>query len=169
MIIIINFYLTGMRKSVLTFKEALGIFWYDRYKPIFESIINLTASIYLVQYFGMLGVFIGTTISTVSTVFWIEPYVLYKYGFKSTPISYFKVYLNYLIITIVTLFITLSLSSIFNEVNLVNFAIKTILCLLIPNVIYLNLFSKTREFQYLRNVLNNFIIKKLRYKILNTR
>lgn len=169
MIIIINFYLTGMRKSVLTFKEALGIFWYDRYKPIFESIINLIASIYLVQYFGMLGVFIGTTISTVSTVFWIEPYVLYKYGFKSTPISYFKVYLNYLIITIVTLFITLSLSSIFNEVNLVNFAIKTILCLLIPNVIYLNLFSKTREFQYLRNVLNNFIIKKLRYKILNTR
>ena len=29
------------------FREAKGLFWYDRYKPLFESAINLAASLLL--------------------------------------------------------------------------------------------------------------------------
>src|SRR5699024_7328010 len=61
-VVIFNFYLSGMRRTVLTFKDALGLYWYDRYKPIMESIINLVASIVLAKIFGLIGIFIGTTI-----------------------------------------------------------------------------------------------------------
>lgn len=162
LVIILNFYLSGMRKSVLTFKEALGIFWHDRYKPIFEATINIVTSLYFVQYFGMLGVFIGTTISTISTVFWIEPYVLYKYGFESPVKSYYIRYFLYSGITVVTLFITFSLTSFFDDVNLINFFIKAVICLTVPNLLYLILFFKTKEFQYLYNILNKFLFKKIK-------
>jgi O-antigen/teichoic acid export membrane protein len=160
LIIILNFYLTGMRKGVLTFRDALGIYWYDRHKPIFESIINLIASLVLVHQFGMVGVFIGTTISTLTTCFWVEPYVLYKYGLKSSVIPFFTRYTIYTIVTIVTCIITLELSSYFSEVNLPNFIIKLIICLIVPNIIFLILFYRMREFKYLYNVINNFILKK---------
>lgn len=165
-VIILNFYLSGMRKSVLTFRDALGLFWYDRYKPIFESIINLFFSIYLVQYFGMVGVFIGTTISTLSTVFWIEPYVLYKYGFKTSVKSYFLRYSLYSFVTVITLLITSLVSNVFFENSLINILIKLIICLIIPNIIFLALFLKTKEFQYLYSLLDNFVLKKLKYKLI---
>ena len=95
LVIVVSFCIEGMRKSVLDFRDALGIFWYDRYKPIFEVIINLIASIILVQKIGLAGVFVGTIISTLTTSFWVEPYVLYKYGFKMKLRDYFKQYLKY--------------------------------------------------------------------------
>ena len=45
--LIINFYLTYMRMAVNAFKDASGLYWNDRYKPLAESVINLIASVYL--------------------------------------------------------------------------------------------------------------------------
>ncbi|WP_374723703.1 lipopolysaccharide biosynthesis protein [Calidifontibacillus erzurumensis] len=163
-VIIVNFYLTGMRRGVLTFRDALGVFWYDRHKPIFESIINLTTSLYLVQQFGMIGVFIGTTISTLTTCFWIEPYVLFKYGLKSSVIHFFKRYALYTTVTVVTCLITLGLTNVFKEVSLLNFLIQLTICLVVPNAVFFVLFYRTKEFKYLYNVLNNFVLKKIRFR-----
>ena len=33
LIICINFYVSGMRRVNITFRDAMGLFWYDRYKP----------------------------------------------------------------------------------------------------------------------------------------
>lgn len=64
------------------FREAKGLFWYDRYKPLFESAINLAASLLLVQKFGVAGILGGTVISTVTTCLWMEPYILMRYGIR---------------------------------------------------------------------------------------
>lgn len=49
LLIVLSFYVTGMRQSVLTFREAMGLYWYDRHKPLFESAINLAVSILLAK------------------------------------------------------------------------------------------------------------------------
>lgn len=160
LMIILNFYLAGMRRGVLTFRDALGVFWYDRHKPIFESIINLGASLVLVHQFGMIGVFIGTTISQLTTVFWVEPYVLYKYGLKSPVISFFQRYVLYTLVTIVTCLITIGITHPFHEVTVLNFLIQFLICITVPNVIFFTLFHKTKEFQYLYNIFKKMILKK---------
>lgn len=164
-IIIFNFYLYGMRKGVLTFRDALGIYWYDRHKPIFESIINLVASLILVKQVGLVGVFIGTTISTLTTCFWVEPYVLYKYGLRSPVSPFFIRYLVYFIVTVSTCFITLGLTNIFNEVNLKNFILQLIICIVVPNGVFVALFHRTKEFKYLFNILHKFIFEKIKHKL----
>lgn len=81
-IIVAEFYITGQRKVNLMFREAKGLFWYDRYKPVFESIINLVTSLILVKKFGVAGILGGTIISSVSTCVWVEPYILMRYGIR---------------------------------------------------------------------------------------
>lgn len=110
-IIVINFYITGMRNTVLTYRDALGLYWQDRYKAIFESIINIVASIIFVKMFGTFGVFLGTFISSITTCLWVEPYVLYKYGLKEKVCKYFLKYFIYTIVFLIVGLITFAVSN----------------------------------------------------------
>lgn len=158
-IIVINFYLSGRRKSVMTFKDAFGLFWNDRYKPIFEALIKLISSIILVKFFGVKGIFIGTAISTITTCFWIEPYILFKHGFKSSVQSYFNKYIWYAILAIFISVLTGFVCSIFSDTSFVGFVIRMIVCATIPNLLLLLIFWRTKEFEYLKKSL----IKQFRY------
>ena len=63
-IIVTEFYISRMRQTNLLFREVMGLFWNDRYKAVAESIINLVASIALVQRYGVAGIIGGTIISS---------------------------------------------------------------------------------------------------------
>ena len=149
LIIVLNFYLAGMRISVISFKDSYGLFWHDRYKPLFESVINLVASIGFFFIFGMVGIFMGTTTSTLLTCFWIEPYVLYKYGFKSPARDYFLRYLFYTFVLILAGTITWFLISLLSGQQIRDFLVKMMICVIVPNLVFLMAFFKTKEFHYL--------------------
>lgn len=162
-LIVINFYMLGMRQPVLTTRDALGIFWYDRHKPIVESIINLVVSIPLAIYMGVSGVLLGTLISTVTTSLWVEPFVLYKYGFKKTVSSYFGKYIAYTLITVISGVIcwyvceNLTISNIY-----LLFVTKMIICAIIPNVIFFLAYFKTKPFKMLLYILKKkFFVRKV--------
>lgn len=95
-IVVLNFYIYCMRRVPLIFRDAMGLFWYDRYKSLAEAFMNLLVSIILAQKIGILGVLIGTTVSSLTTCVWIEPLILYKYGFKRSVLEYFKENVIYL-------------------------------------------------------------------------
>ena len=98
LILCINFFIKGMRRAVLIFKESMGLFWYDRYKAVAEAILNLVISIALVTHFGVVGVFAGTFCSTVLTSVWVEPYVVYKHRLEKPVSAFFIKYAGYLIV-----------------------------------------------------------------------
>lgn len=160
LLIVINFYLQGQRSSVLMFRDAFGLFWYDRYKPIFESIVKLGASVILAIRFGVSGVLLGTIISTLFTVAWIEPFVLHKYGLKKPARNYFRRYFIRILVVILFGYITMIISNIFNNGTLYNFLIKSIICLLIPNILIIITFHKTDDYKYLTRFLKKNILVK---------
>jgi O-antigen/teichoic acid export membrane protein len=158
-ILVTNFFIQGMRKSVLTFREAFGLYWYDRHKPLFESIINLISSVLLAKKFGITGIFIGTLISTLTTCFWIEPYVLYKKGFDSPLKPYFVKYTIYVAATMIAWLLTGLGINIIKGATIFSFIFKTIICLSIPNLLYTILFSRTKEFNYFWKLVKNIYNK----------
>lgn len=160
LILVINFYITGMRKSNLTFREASGLFYKDRWKAVVEAIINLVASIILAIKFGVFGVFFGTFISSITTCVWVEPYVLFKYGFNKKLSIYFKKYFYYLFITIFISIITYYLCSLINGNAYIMFFIKTIICLIIPNSILIIIFKNDNNFKYYCSFVKNLISKR---------
>ena len=109
-VIILCFYFNGIRKTILTFRNAVGLFWEDRYKPIFEVIINLVCSIPLTYIFGVAGVKLGTVISTITVTFWLEAYILYKYYFEKSCWLYIFKQIYYITLTILICVLTLFLS-----------------------------------------------------------
>ena len=160
LLIVINFYFSGRRQSVLTFKEAFGLFWYDRYKPLFEAGINLIFSLILVKYFGIEGVIMGTIVSTLTICVTVEPYVLFKYGFKTSPKAYYFDYTFKAAITVIVGVITWGICTIFSDATFGSFFLRMVVCASIPNLIFVVIFWKTQEFQYLLMVVKNVIKKK---------
>lgn len=152
LVLVINIYLNGMRKGVLVFRDAMGLYYQDRYKPIFESLINIVVSIFLAQKIGIIGVFIGTTICILTTSFWVEPYILYKHGLKEKPINYFKTYIFYMIITILGCLISTYLCHFISNISIINLIIRVIISLLIPIISVIILFRNKEEYQYLINL-----------------
>ncbi len=168
-IIVVNFYIYGMRKSVLTFREASGLFYKDRWKSVFEAAINLISSIILAYYFGAFGVFLGTLVSSILVCVWVEPLVLYKYGFGRKLREYFKIYFMYLTVTLISVVSSYLLCDLINYDGFFGLFLKAFICLIIPNVIIIILFGKTKEFQYLKRLVKGIIIRMRRRKNDNER
>ena len=103
MVIVAEFYITRMRQTNLLFREAMGLFWNDRYTAGAESIINLVASLVLVRQYGVTGIIWGTIISTLCTCAWVEPYIFLKYGvqdaWQKKLRDYFAEYLKRTLLT----------------------------------------------------------------------
>ena len=163
--ILINFYLTGLRSSISTFKIKAGIFVQDKYIPLIEASINLGASLILVQYLGLVGIFLGTTISTLTTVFWNVPRLTYKHVFNLSVWSYFLKYTIYAIITIFACLIVTSICDLMvHGHSFISLIERGIICLITPNLIYIAIFYKNNEFKYIKTLLAN-ILKGFKLKI----
>ncbi len=146
--IVINFYIYGMRKSVMTFRDAYGLFVQNWYMPVFESGINLVASIWLIRRIGMLGVLLGTTVSSVAAPLWIEPCVLFKYGFREHMWKYWKRYLGYFILTVVTGCVCWWLCEKVPYIPVFSFVIRGGMCFVLINAIYFGIMRKSDSMQY---------------------
>ena len=148
----VQFFIYGIRKTPLVFKEVMGLMWQDRLKPFLEAGINLVVSLYLVRRIGVPGVILGTIISMVSTSLWVEPYVLYKDGFKRPLMAFWKNFLKYLA---GFLPIALAVDFLCAQIPLAGLSallVKGIVILISFNLLVCLLFFKNPEFKELMNL-----------------
>ncbi len=161
-IVLVNFYISGIRRSIGIFKEKAGIFKEDKYVPLVESLVNLGSSIILVKYFGLVGIFIGTTISTIFFPLWNQPRLVYKKLFKKPLNEYFKSYAGYALVTLIgALITTFTCNLLVNGNGFISLVFKGIICVIIPNIVICLVFHRNDEFKYIiiliKNILNTNI------------
>ena len=146
-----DFYTKGMRVPILTFRDAAGLFKYDKYKPVFEVIINLVTSIILVRNLGITGVIAGTLISFFTTSFWVDPLVLFKEGIKSDwhgkLKEYYKRYILDILVVVAECFICIGSMRVITYTGLIGLIIKGILGTAEFIVLTLIIYGNTREFR----------------------
>lgn len=157
-VLIINFFIEGVSAIFSIMRGTHGLFVEGQIRPIISSLVNLVVSIVLVNFWGMLGVFIGTTISFLSMNIWYDTYIVYKYKFQK---SVFSIYKRELIYTAIAVVIAIALRAItvnigFDDIIL-TLAVKFILCTLVVNLLYLMIYRKTEEFQYVFKNLRKLI------------
>ena len=160
-IILINFYFTLMRPCIDIFKEGGGLYYQDRFAPMFEAVINLVTSVILVNVIGLPGVFLGTLISNFTVLFWVKPRIVYKYIFNRSIKDYFIIYFKYVLLALIPLIATNLLTFNLKNMNSIGaFILNCLINIVVINVIYLIIFRKSEEFKY---------YKLLIYKVLNKR
>ena len=150
--IVLNYYLKGMRQTISAFNNAYGMMHYFKYIPALECVINIGASILLGVLLGPIGIFIGTTISTLAVPMWFEPMVLIKHGLKTNALKFFGKLIGYTVFTATVLLIALKLTASILVTGVLGFILKMLVVALVPNIIIIIVFYKTKEFKYLCTV-----------------
>lgn len=160
-VILLNYYINQMRSSSQTFKTKAGIFVQDRYTPLIQGIINIFLSLWFVRYWGLTGVLFATTLSYLSIGFWQFPRLCYVHIFHKSLWLYFRKYIFYTIIGIITLLISARVCTICNfKNNFINTFMNGIITLICIVVIYFLAFRKTYAFNQLLVYAKTVIIKK---------
>lgn len=155
MVLMIIFFERGMRNAITTVKTTAGIFHEDRFAPLVQAAINLVVSIILVQQIGIIGVFIGTLVSALLVPFWVTPYLVYKKVFLKKLRSYYSRLVYYLAIGLGTCILTNFICDLLGMETILDLLIRGLVCVVVPNVIYVIVFHNTDEFRYLFNILKS--------------
>ena len=150
LILCINFFINGTRKAVLTFRDSMGLFWFDRYKALVEAALNLVISIVLVKMWGTLGVFLGTLASTLLTSVWVEPYVFYKHRLRKSPAHFYLQYAVYVVIMAVVWILTDRICNNVTGSLWFILLVRLLICVIVPNVLLLVVYFRKKEFIRLR-------------------
>lgn len=136
-LIAFNFLLQSIRQALISYANSYGLYWQQRYKPIFESAINLVGSILLIRFtgLGIAAVLIGTITSNLLVNFWWEPLVVFRDGFNQNVKPFL---FRYGIIIFVSGVLLISVQSVgFRLVNLGDAILFTIVSIIITEIIML--------------------------------
>lgn len=156
-VLVLNYYAKSMRSCHMIFKEAAGIYYEDRYIPLLESTLNIVASLILLKYFGLAGVFMGTIISSLALYCISYPKYVYKKLFNRGYLNYTKETLGYLSIFLVLAVITFKISRLIVINNaFLSLVINCLIAVIIPNLVLLIIFWHTDNFKYYLNLLKSF-------------
>lgn len=161
-VLCIQFYLTASGIINGVFTNASGLFIKDKYRPLIESLINLVVSILLTLKFGIVGVFLGTVISNLCTVWWRVPYLLYEYEFKKNSLlDYWKKYFSFFIVYLLSCaLVDLIKGTVLTiKMNLVLIFVEFFSAALFIALVVSILFFKTDEYKFIIKFISKFIGK----------
>lgn len=162
LLLCLNYYLTGMRVSITNLRNAAGAFEQDKWVAFAHAITNIIVSIVGVKLWGLPGIYIGTLVSSMLPNI-IRPIVVYRDVFNMKSTGYFKTYLLNLFLLILSAVI----------ISLLNYAVpinnsylmlvyELILCILVPNAIFVMVFRKSDEFKYVINTLKDLLRRRIK-------
>lgn len=88
-IIVLNFATNYLQNVVQIYRTATGLFVVGKYRSVINAALNLGLSLIFVRLWGMAGVFLGSVVSRLLTVWWYDGWVLCRRGFGISPWGYY--------------------------------------------------------------------------------
>ncbi len=115
------------------------------------------------MHLGIAGVVLGTICSTILTVGWQDPYIIFHYGFKAKVLPYFKQYL----VCLFAFFLEILILFIFDRTintTISNTYTHFLMCffeIIITGILMIVIvFHRTNEFKFMLGLINK-IVKRI--------
>ena len=148
------------------YQEACGIWWETKFVPFIAAIVNLTVNIILVKTIGLPGILISTIVSVVFIYDTGYAKVLFKTYFESVDEGlkqYWSRQIRYILIASIACAITVAVCSLSTiESAWLRLIVNGIICVLIPNTVFVLAWKGLPEFAYAKNMLDKFSRKLMR-------
>lgn len=156
----VDLYITGINGSTNMFRTVMGLFQQMKYRPIIGVVVNLVVSIALVKPLGISGVILGTIACNFLVYFWFEPIILYKYGFKASPVKHFVNNIKYALMIFGCGLVIYWVINTLQLANSLNILLGCTLSVILPLTASYIIFHKSEEFIYIKNQLLPKLLKK---------
>lgn len=162
-LVVLYFYLSRVTCLTFTYREAAGLWWEDRIRPLIATVANLGLNLLLVNVIGMNGVILSTVVCTVFINVPWGTIILFKNYFKRTPKDYFIKIILYVSITTAVSIVTIFICSFIPASGWGYLAIKGAICLIVPNIIFWIVFKQIKEYAFIET-----FIKRITNKVRKT-
>jgi O-antigen/teichoic acid export membrane protein len=151
-VVLIVIYFIGYqgRKIVITYKDAAGLWWEDRFRPFVMAGTNLISNLILVQFIGIRGIVISTILSLCVSIPW-ETHTVFKYVFKRSSREYYLSLLAYLAVFAAAATVTYLICQIVQD-GVIALLVRGVICLVVPNLIFFAAFCKREEFDEVKKL-----------------
>lgn len=141
------FYLWKIQDIVTVYKEAAGLWDKDRYRPLISAGLNLLLNLTLVRVWGLYGVVISTIASIVFVdSWWVSKSLFQEYFHKSRKTYYINILLE-IFLVIPCAIVTWYICSLVQADGLCGFVLKGLLCIIVPNLIYVLFHIRNSQFR----------------------
>lgn len=154
------FFVYEIQRTVLTFKDAAGLWYADRVRPYASMAVNLIASLVLVQFIEIYGVVTATILAFGVSLPWANS-VLFKNLFNRSGIGNLLTILKYTVVTAVSCAIAYYICT-YSPSGVLGLAVRLVVSVAVSLGLFLLLFFKTEEFGYVVQTAKG-IIKKIRH------
>lgn len=141
-LLVLYFYIYMIRRVILTYKDAAGLWWEDRYRPYVVMIVNLLLNIILCKCIGLYGIILSTVISMLVSVPW-ENYIVFKVLFKVAQKEYYFQMFKYTFISTLIISSTYLLCT-FIPGGITGIVLRLMLCIFLSNTAWTITFSKNQ-------------------------
>lgn len=158
--IVASFYINGMQFPGYTYRTTMGLFRQGRYVPIAMAVLNIILSIIFATHFGLIGVIVATIISRLVTTTLIDPYLVYRFGFKKKVGSYFKMYLGYAAITAIAFAASIPVMNWIYQGTWLTLILGAGTLFILLNITYFAIFYKKAECQAIIRRVKSIIKRK---------
>ncbi len=145
-LLVVRFYSEQIRKVVLTYKDAAGMWWADKWKPLVGCVVNLILNVLLVKTIGVAGVMISTIISYALIEMPWETHVLFKFYFLEGEKKYYIEMIQATVSALIAGAVTFGVCSLIEVNHILAIIIKFFVCVLVFNAIFMILNCKNPYF-----------------------
>ena len=130
------------------YKDAAGMWHEDRFRPLVTALANLLLNLGTVYFLGIYGIILSTVISMLFVGMpWLLKNLFTVIFDKNKIGGYIKSLLKYFALTVVSSAITYFICTRFVFREWVTLLLSILVCLIVPNVIFVFAFRKEKEYK----------------------
>lgn len=159
-IVALNYLTGGMAPAVTLFRNACGLYYKGRYRPILYTVVNVAFSIVIGYFFnkhfgevwGVFGIVLATIISRAATTWWFDAYIVFKYVFHESCKHFLLQYLKDLgVILIIGSVVFVGCYQLSGLNVWLHIIISAVICLIAVNSAFILLYHKKEEYQSVKS------------------
>ena len=159
--LVIYFFIRVINQVLIVYKDAAGMWHEDRFRPLCTALANLIMNLILVQFIGLYGILLSTVLSTlIIGMPWVI-HNLFTVQFKMGQAGYVKRLLLYTAATVLACIISYLLSLLVRGSDYIQIVVNLIISCIVPNLIFICFFHKTRVFKESIRLIDNMIGKRI--------
>lgn len=163
---VVYFFTDRMGNICFQYRQARGLWWEDRARPVVDGVTNLTLNFFLVKYIGIAGVMLSTIICHVVLDSLWGSAILFRHYFTDEKQTHYLLRLVlFSVVTTAACAASYLLCNFIPEagsnrlISLLYMAGRGVICLIVANAIFLPAYRFLPEFKQASTVMKKFLKK----------